>query len=44
MGEPRFWASLVVSLSVGLFAAYPVNLLLIRFGIKEGMHDPKHAT
>ncbi|MBD3411389.1 MAG: DUF4396 domain-containing protein [Ignavibacteriales bacterium] len=42
IGEPRFWSSLVVSLSMGLLAAYPVNVLLIRFGVKEGMHNPKH--
>jgi len=40
-----FWASLAVSLTCGLAAAYPVNVLLIRFGIKEGMHSPKaHAA
>jgi hypothetical protein len=44
MGEPLFWASLVVSLSTGLLAAYPVNVLLIRFGVKEGMHSPKHGA
>jgi hypothetical protein len=44
LGSARFWASLAVSLSVGLLAAYPVNVLLIRCGIKEGMHSPKaHA-
>ncbi len=43
MGETLFWSSLVVSLTLGLAAAYPVNLLLIRFGVKEGMHSPKHV-
>ncbi|MEQ8966077.1 MAG: DUF4396 domain-containing protein [Azospirillaceae bacterium] len=44
MGEPLFWLSLVVSLTCGLVAAYPVNVLLIRLGVKEGMHDPRaHA-
>lgn len=44
MGEVRFWSSLVVSLTCGLLAAYPVNLLLIRRGVKEGMMDPRtHA-
>jgi len=43
MGDPIFWASLVFSLSMGLIAAYPVNLLLIAFGVKEGMHSPKEA-
>lgn len=44
MGNPLFWASLIVSLTVGLIAAYPVNLLLIRFGIKSGMGSPKDAA
>jgi hypothetical protein len=43
MGDLLFWSSLVFSLSVGLIAAYPVNVLLIRLGIKEGMHSPKMA-
>ena len=29
---------------MGLLAAYPVNLLLIHFGIKEGMHSPKEMA
>jgi hypothetical protein len=41
MGEPLFWGSLVFSLSCGLLAAWPVNVLLIRWGVKEGMHDPR---
>jgi hypothetical protein len=44
MAEGRFWASLVFSLSVGLLTAYPVNLLLIQFGLKEGMHSPKQMA
>ncbi|ETX14058.1 multicopper oxidase [Roseivivax halodurans JCM 10272] len=43
MGEVRFWTSLIVSLSCGLFAAWPVNVALIRFGVKEGMMDPRHT-
>ncbi|MBK1671392.1 copper oxidase [Rhodovibrio sodomensis] len=44
VGSALFWASLAVSLTVGLVAAYPVNVLLIRFGVKQGMHSPKdHA-
>jgi hypothetical protein len=39
-----FWSALVVSLSVGLIAAYPVNVLLIRQGVKEGMMDPRDAA
>tara|TARA_R110001606_G_scaffold81584_4_gene187658 strand:+ start:20706 stop:21344 length:639 start_codon:yes stop_codon:yes gene_type:complete len=42
LSEPPFWAALIVSLSAGLLVAYPVNALLIRFGVKEGMHDPRH--
>lgn len=42
MNEPLFWSSLFFSLSMGLFAAYPVNVLLIKMGVKEGMHDPRH--
>jgi hypothetical protein len=41
MGDIRFWSSMIVSLTLGLLAAYPVNLLLIRKGIKEGMMDPR---
>ena len=41
MGDIRFWTSLIVSLTCGLVAAYPVNLLLIHFGVKEGMMDPR---
>ncbi|MBK1697402.1 DUF4396 domain-containing protein [Rhodovibrio salinarum] len=45
IGAALFWISLVVSLTIGLVAAYPVNVLLIRFGVKEGMHSPKaHAA
>ena len=39
--QPLFWSSLVLSLSCGLVAAWPVNLWLIRHGIKEGMMDPR---
>jgi len=44
VGEPLFWSSLVVSLSAGLVAAYPVNVVLIAFGVKEGMHSPKEMA
>jgi hypothetical protein len=44
MGEALFWASLAVSLSCGLIAAWPVNYLLIRRGVKEGMHDPREMA
>jgi hypothetical protein len=41
LAEPLFWNGMVVSLSCGLLAAWPVNVLLIRFGVKSGMHDPR---
>ena len=41
LGDFRFWSSLIVSLTCGLVAAYPVNVLLIRKGVKEGMMDPR---
>lgn len=44
LDSPRFWLALYVSLSAGLFAAYPVNVLLFHFGVKEGMHDPRRAA
>lgn len=42
--HPLFWTSMGVSLTLGLLAAYPVNLWLIRHGIKEGMHDPREMA
>src|SRR6056297_3047520 len=39
-----FWSSMIVSLTCGLLAAYPVNILLIRIGIKEGMMDPRNTS
>jgi len=39
-----FWSSMIVSLTCGLLAAYPVNILLIRMGIKEGMMDPRNTS
>jgi hypothetical protein len=44
IGEALFWSSLAVSLSCGLLAAYPVNVLLIHWGVKEGMHSPKEMA
>jgi hypothetical protein len=44
MGDVLFWSSLVFSLTAGLIAAYPVNVLLVRFGVKEGMHDPREMV
>ena len=43
MGDVRFWTSMIVSLTCGLIAAYPVNLILLQFGVKEGMMDPRKA-
>ncbi len=42
--QPLFWSSLLVSLTCGLLAAWPVNVLLIKWGVKEGMHDPRHMA
>lgn len=39
--DPLFWASLIFSLTMGLIAAYPVNVLLIKYSVKEGMMNPK---
>lgn len=44
LGEPLLWAALVTSLSMGLIAAYPVNVLLIAFGVEEGLHDPREMA
>lgn len=44
MGDIRFWSSLIVSLTLGLLAAYPVNLLLIKLGVKSGMSDPREGA
>lgn len=43
MSDPLFWSALIVSLTLGLVAAYPVNVLLIHFGVKEGMMGPREA-
>lgn len=39
--EVRFWTALIISLSLGLLAAYPVNVFLIQRGVKSGMMDPR---
>ncbi len=41
MSEPLFWSALVFSLSLGLAAAYPVNVYLVHRGVKKGMGDPR---
>jgi Mn2+/Fe2+ NRAMP family transporter len=43
LGDVLFWSSLIVSLTCGLIAAYPVNYVLIRMGVKEGMMDPRET-
>lgn len=40
VGQVLFWSGLIFSLSLGLVAAYPVNLYLIHRGVKEGMQNP----
>lgn len=40
--EVRFWNALIISLSLGLLASYPVNVILIKIGVKEGMMNPKN--
>jgi hypothetical protein len=44
LGDVLFWSSLVVSLSLGLIAAWPVNVALVALGVKEGMHDPREMA
>lgn len=41
LGEPLFWSAMIVSLTLGLFAAWPVNVWLIHAGVKEGMMNPR---
>ena len=43
-GTALFWNSMALSLSCGLLAAWPVNILLIRFGVKSGMMDPRSGA
>lgn len=42
--DPLFWSSLIVSLVISLIAAYPINILLIHHGVKEGMMNPKEVS
>jgi len=42
--DPLFWVALFVSLSFGFIAAFPVNTILIRLGVKEGMMNPKQMN
>ncbi|WP_248897851.1 DUF4396 domain-containing protein [Haloplanus halobius] len=40
MGDILFWMALAFSLSLGFIAAFPVNVALVKFGVKEGMKNP----
>jgi hypothetical protein len=40
MGDVLFWLALAFSLSIGFLVAWPVNVGLVSFGVKEGMSDP----
>ncbi|EJN57446.1 DUF4396 domain-containing protein [Halogranum rubrum] len=40
MGDILFWSALAFSLSVGFVVAWPVNVALVYFGVKEGMSNP----
>ncbi len=44
MNQALFWNSLLLSLTVGLVAAYPVNVLLVKLGVKGGMGDPRNTA
>jgi hypothetical protein len=35
---------MLVSLTLGLLAAWPVNVALVALGVKEGMHDPRETA
>ena len=39
--DPFFWVAIFTSLSVGFLVAYPVNLWLIKRGVKSGMMNPQ---
>jgi hypothetical protein len=43
MNEPLFWSSLIISITAGLIAAYPVNVLLVYLGVKQGMGNPHES-
>lgn len=44
LGDVLFWSSMLVSLTLGLFAAWPVNVALVAAGVKAGMHDPREMA
>jgi hypothetical protein len=39
-----FWTGMVLSLTVGFLVSYPVNVLLVSWGVKGGMQDPTERT
>jgi hypothetical protein len=39
--DPLFWSALAFSLTIGLVAAYPVNVALVHHGVKDGMGNPR---
>ncbi len=41
MTDTIFWTSLIFSLTIGFFAAWPVNYFLVKKGVKSGMMSPK---
>lgn len=44
MSDVLFWLALAFSLSVGFLVAWPVNIGLVSFGVKEGMSDPSQMN
>jgi hypothetical protein len=44
MGDVLFWLALAFSLSIGFLVAWPVNIGLVSFGVKEGMSDPSEMN
>jgi len=39
-----FWLALGFSLSIGHLVAWPVNIALVKYGVKEGMSDPSEMN
>ena len=42
--DTLFWSSMILSLTAGLIAAYPVNVLLVYLGVKGGMANPRESA
>lgn len=38
--DSLFWTALALSLSIRFLFAWPVNVVLVEFGVKEGMENP----